>query len=97
VTVNTQPQHAEIYNGDEFLGAAPGPFRLARSERQLRLVAKAPGFNPATIPITPSTDQEVKVTLVARAARATDVSARGHDQERVQNKRGVSRDLENPY
>jgi hypothetical protein len=83
ITFNTQPPRAEIYSRDRLLGIAPGPIQIARSENEMQVVVKATGFFPATVMVKPAADQEIRVTLSARAAR--------------QHKNGVSRDLENPY
>jgi len=83
IRVNAQPSRAEIYQDDRLLGIAPGPVRLARGEQEAQLVIKAVGFISATVPVKPSADQAIKVTLVPRAARPA--------------KSGVSHDLENPY
>jgi serine/threonine protein kinase len=83
ITFNTQPARAEIYSNERLLGIAPGPIQFARNEIEMQVVVKATGFLPATVVITPAADQEIKVSLSARAAR--------------QPKSGVSRDLENPY
>jgi serine/threonine-protein kinase len=83
IRVNAQPPHAEIYQADRLLGVAPGPVRLACGEQEIQLVIKATGFVSATVPLKPSADQAIKVTLVPRATRPA--------------KGGVSHDLENPY
>jgi serine/threonine protein kinase len=83
ITVNTQPPRAELFHKERLLGVAPGPIHLPRSEEQLLIVVKAAGYVPATVQLKPSMDQDIKVTLVVRAAKPA--------------KAGVSRDLENPY
>lgn len=83
VTVNAQPPHAEVYFKGELLGVAPGPLKLPRGDQEQTLLLKAAGHVPTSVTLTPSTNQIVRVQLPPRSAKAA--------------KKGVSRDLENPY
>jgi eukaryotic-like serine/threonine-protein kinase len=83
ITIRSQPARADIYWNGALLGSTPGPVSMPRGEEPVALVVKAAGYEPLTVPLRPKTDQTLNVTLPLRAQKAS--------------KKGVSRDLENPY
>jgi hypothetical protein len=83
ITILSQPARSDIYWNGELLGSAPGPVTLPRGEESVALVVKATGHEPLTVPLKPNSDQTLNVTLPLKAQKAS--------------KKGVSRDLENPY
>jgi len=83
ITILSQPARADIYWNGELLGSAPGPVTLPRGEEPVALVVKATGHEPLTVPLKPNSDQTLNVTLPLKAQKPS--------------KKGVSRDLENPY
>jgi len=83
ITIHTQPPHAEIYANGALVGTSPGPVSLPQSDSAVSLVLKAAGHEPVTLPVKPSTDLTLNVSLPSKPPKAS--------------KTGVSRDLENPY
>jgi eukaryotic-like serine/threonine-protein kinase len=82
ITVQSQPNHADLYLNNEKVGVAPGPLLIPRSEQVQTLVVKAPGYHPQTVTIVPSTDRSLHVALVPQKARSSG---------------SLPRDLEDPY
>ena len=87
ITVAAEPPGTEIFLGAERLGAAPGPVRLKRDDKELTLTLKAAGFLPRDLPVLPSKDKELFAPPPAKAAALGKPAARstGHGE------------LENPF
>jgi eukaryotic-like serine/threonine-protein kinase len=82
LTVRSQPSQAELFWGDDKVGTKSGTLLVARSATTATLSVRAPGYVPARIPVIPSADQTVNVTLVPRITRPA---------------ASVPGDLEDPY
>jgi serine/threonine-protein kinase len=63
IVVQAVPAGVDIYRGDERLGAAPGPVRLARGDAKVTLTLRAAGYKPADVEVVPTANAVVAVTL----------------------------------
>ena len=63
VTIQSTPPHADVYLGTEKLGSAPGPLKLKRGDRPVKLTIKADGFKPAEVDVTPTANVIVPISL----------------------------------
>ena len=68
LVVTCQAPGAAIYLDGARLGGAGAPLALARGDRPLALVVKAPGFRPRTMAFTPAADARLEVVLVHERA-----------------------------
>jgi serine/threonine-protein kinase len=80
VRVETTPPKAQVYSGEELLGAAPGPFELEKG-KAVTLTVRASGFTPATVDVTASADETTTVTLHQVAPTGTATSKISRDLE----------------
>jgi serine/threonine-protein kinase len=83
VRVETTPPKAQVFSGEELLGAAPGPFEIEKG-KALTLTVRASGYTPATVDIAATADETKSVTLHKVGPAGTATSK-------------ISRDLESPF
>jgi hypothetical protein len=83
VRIETTPPKAQVFSGDELLGAAPGPFEIEKG-KALTLTVRASGFTPATVDVAATGDETKNVMLHKIAPTGTGTSK-------------ISRDLESPF
>jgi serine/threonine-protein kinase len=76
LTIESTPPAAEVWLADRKLGTAPGPVKVARGKQPIQLTFKAAGWQPKHVPITPSANAVVSVTL-ARVARQAQPKKKG--------------------
>jgi serine/threonine-protein kinase len=61
--VQSTPEGVEVWRGDQKLGTAPGPIKLARGNDEVELVFSAKGYKSSKIKIRPVDNVVVPVTL----------------------------------
>ena len=66
-TFDTEPKDAEVYLDDDRLGAAPGPFFVARTKAKRVVTVKAAGYEDEAIELDALKDRIVSVQLKRRA------------------------------
>lgn len=53
VEIQSAPDKAEVFVGEQRLGPVPGPFRFKRGTERIKLTIKAEGYKTQTVDITP--------------------------------------------
>jgi serine/threonine-protein kinase len=86
VRIETTPPKAQVFSGEELLGAAPGPFEIEKG-KALTLTVRASGFTPATVDVSGADDETKTVTLHKTAPTGPNGTATSK----------ISRDLESPF
>ena len=66
--IETTPPGAEVRQGDRVFGVAPKDVLLPKSSVPVQLTFLLAGYEPASVPIIPLTDDTVRVRLTPRAA-----------------------------
>lgn len=87
LTLRGVPGGTEVFLGDEKLGDATEPLRLPRGEAPVDITLRASGYEPKTVPVTPSRDAQLVVSLT-KVKKTPRAPAR---------KGSVPTDLENPF
>jgi eukaryotic-like serine/threonine-protein kinase len=61
--VQATPENVSVYLGDRMLGSAPGPIELPRGDSPLSLTFSAKGYQSKNVPITPSQNVLIPISL----------------------------------
>ena len=64
LSVESVPEHVEVYLGETKLGTAPGPLRLRYGREKLVLVLKAEGYLPQKLELTPTSNRVISARLL---------------------------------
>jgi len=96
VRVESTPANAEVWDGTEKLGDAPGPFRMHKAAGTKKLTLRAPGRVARDVDVDTSANAVVSVALAA-APTATTPTAPAATAAKTAKKPGVSSELESPY
>jgi serine/threonine protein kinase len=68
--VQATPENIEVYLGERKLGAAPGPLQLPRGDAPLTVTFSAKGYQSKNVPITPSQNVLIPISLDKSAGTA---------------------------
>ncbi|MBK9258573.1 MAG: serine/threonine protein kinase [Polyangiaceae bacterium] len=61
--IQATPENVDVYLGERKLGTAPGPLRLPRGDAPLTVTFSAQGYQSKSIPITPSQNVLIPISL----------------------------------
>jgi serine/threonine-protein kinase len=95
--VETTPPGAEIRQGARVFGVAPRDILLPRSEVPARLSFHLDGYDDGVTTIVPTTDDSVRVKLVAQKRRARRPSTEKESSAPSRPQPSPSETLPNPY
>ncbi len=84
LTMQGAPVGAEVFRGDERVGAAGSPLTLMRGDQPITLTIKAQGYQPKDVTVTPHSDEVVAITL-DKIATPTHTASGGHKVKEIED------------